>query len=151
MVLLETSEAFNFWGYFSCGADIISYISMVITIITLCTTVGIRKSLLAHIEKSDYLKDIDNKIKTLRSYEETIEKDTSLCNDALFDFISVQLDDILISYETILNKKIITQIKTLKTFVENNKGERMSENKKIECRKQLHAICTRLEKEKKLI
>lgn len=147
MITLEV----DFWSYFSRGADLISYISVVLTVITMLTTMGIRKSLLAHIEKSDYLKDIDNRIKVLRSYEDTIIKDPSLCNDALFDYISVQLDDILISYETILKKKIITQIKELKSFVENNKGTKMNDTKKTECQKKIHAICTRLEKEKKLI
>ena len=148
---LEFILTIGFWDAFSRSSDVVSHISIILTIVTLCTTIGIRKSLLAHIEKSDYIEDIDDRIKLLRSYEATIKKDPELCNEALLNYIYDQLDDILISYETILKKKIISQIKTLEKYIDENKKKTLNKDVKRECQKQLHSICTRLEKEKKVL
>ncbi len=141
----------TFWDHFSTGADWVTYISMIITCITLFTTVRIRKTLLSHVEKSDYMRDIDNKIKSLRAYEETLNKDAVLCNDSFYDCITIELDDIVISYENILPRSIISEIEELMTLVQNSKGLSNTSKAKSNCQRKLHAICTRLEKEKKLL
>ncbi len=141
----------TFWDHFSTGADWVTYISMIITCITLFTTVRIRKTLLSHVEKSDYMRDIDNKIKSLRAYEETLNKDAVLCNDSFYDCITIELDDIVISYENILPRSIISEIEELMTLVQNSKGLNNTSKAKSNCQRKLHAICTRLEKEKKLL
>ncbi len=94
----------NIWDILSIISDFIGIISLVLGIITLVKTVGIKKSLRKHIEKSDYSNDIDNQINELQSYYDTLVKDKQLYSVELLISLEGQLDDIWISYETILPK-----------------------------------------------
>ncbi len=139
------------WDYFAIVTNISSWIGLFITIGTLLTTVGIKKSLLLYVEKSEYIKDIDNKITLLRSYEETLKKDATLCTPTLYDWIIEVLDDILINYENFLKRNLGPEIKELIKLAGKNKKVKNIENTAPSYQRKLHALCTKMEKEKKLL
>lgn len=124
---------------------------MAITLWTLFTTVGIKRSLLLYVEKSDYLEDIDNRIKVLRSFEETLKKDAAICGTTVYDWTIEQLDDILINYENLLKKNIVPEIRELIDLAEQSKTANDALAAANTFQRKLHALCTRMEKEKKLI
>ena len=149
---LETANPWGFWDYFATATDIASWIALLITIGTLFTTVGIKKSLLLYVEKSEYLKDIDNRIMILRSYEETLKKDSAICGSTIYDWVIEQLDDILINYGTFLKRKNLKlDIEELLSLAEKSKKSTDLEKAASNYQRKLHALCTKLEKEKKLI
>ena len=149
---LEIANSWGFWDYFATATDIVSWIGLLITIGTLLTTVGIKKSLLLYVEKSEYLKDIDNKIIILRSYEETLKKDPTICSATIYDWIIEVLDDILINYGTFLKmKNLKLDIEKLLSLAEEIKKSKNFEKAACNYQRKLHALCTKLEKEKKLI
>ncbi|MGN0456467.1 MAG: hypothetical protein ACI4F2_06390 [Acutalibacteraceae bacterium] len=132
-------------------ADCFGIISLFLGIVTLKMTLGIKESLLRHIEKSDYLRDIDNQIKELISFRETLLKDR-LYNQELLERIDAQLDEIYISYETILPKKLLGEISRLrKHIVEKCLCDLSNNEYKRKCTRDLHTIYTNLKKEKKIL
>lgn len=148
---MEIVIPWGFWDYFATATDIVSWIALLITIGTLFTTVGIRKSLLLYVEKSEYLKDIDNRITILRSYEETLKKDYAICGPTIYDWVIEQLDDILINYGNLLKKNLKPDIEELLSLAEESKKTKDVEKTASNYQRKLHALCTKLEKEKKLI
>ena len=148
---METVSPWGFWDYFATATDVVSWIALLITIGTLLTTVGIKKSLLLYVEKSEYLKDIDNRIMLLRSYEETLKKDSAVCGTTIYDWVIEQLDDILINYGNLLKKNIKPDIEELLSLAEESKKAKDIEKAANSYQRKLHALCTKLEKEKKLI
>lgn len=148
---MENAIPWGFWDYFAAATNIASWIGMAITLWTLFTTVGIKRSLLLYVEKSDYLKDIDDRIKLLRSYEETLKKDAAICGTTVYDWTIEQLDDILINYENLLKKNIVPEIRELIDLAEQSKTSNDALGSANTFQRKLHALCTRMEKEKKLI
>lgn len=139
-------------NYVSIIADITGIISFIIGFITFLVTLRIRKKLLQHIEKSDYIQDIDNQVKNLLSYCETINRDEELYTDILLDTIDTNLEDLQIAYETILPKKLSGSIKKLRNLIKQRCYEHLDDkDAKRECAKQLHALATKLNKEKKVL
>lgn len=142
----------TFWDILGTVADFCGLLSLILGIITLVMAVGIKKSLIKHVEKSAYLNDIDNQIKDLKSFYDTIDKDNSLYNFELLDRIDAQLEDIYISYETILPRKLLAQISKLRNHIQKEYSKNLGDkNFQRECKKQLHCIYIRLGKEKKLL
>lgn len=142
----------NIWDILSIISDFIGIISLVLGIITLVKTVGIKKSLRKHIEKSDYSNDIDNQINELQSYYDTLVKDKQLYSVELLISLEGQLDDIWISYETILPKKLLNEIKSLIDHINKNCQKNLHDNNaKTKCTQDLRKICTKLRKEKKML
>ena len=142
----------DIWCILSIVADFAGIISLVLGVITLIKAVGIKTSLRKHIEKSDYSNDIDNQINELQSYYDTLVKDKSLYKKELLIGLEGQLDDILIGYETILPKKLLNEIKSLITHINNKcQNHLLDEDAKIKCTQDLRKICAKLRKEKKML
>ncbi len=140
------------WELLSKVADTLGIISAGVGIFTFGTTLRIRKSLLKHTEKRDYMKDIDNKINDLLSYYETLSKDDSLYTLDLLDLIVEKLTDIIILYETILPKKILGDISKLIDHIKKNCcADITNTSAKRECKQKIHSIITKLKKEKGLL
>lgn len=138
-------------NYLSVISDIIGVISFLVGTATFVTTLRIRKKIMLHIEKSDYLQEIDNKVKNLISYYETIVKD-DVYNISLLDKIDVDLDDLLIAYGLVLPKDLVGQIKKLRNYIENKCYNNINDKSaKRECAKKLHSIASKLAKEKKML
>ena len=105
-----------------------------------------------YVEKSDYLQDIDNQINELLSYHETLLFDSTLYDIELLQRIDLVLQDILIKYETILPNKFLTEIKELRILIEEKcEVNLQDQDSKQQCILSIKAICSRLEKEKKLL
>lgn len=133
-------------------ADVFGILSFVLGLVTLAMTVGIKKSLLKHIEKSDYLQDIDAQVAELKSFYDTLLKDDSLYNEILLQRIDAQLEDVYIGYETILPKKFLAEIAKLRNHIKNRCLRNLEDRRaKQDCINQIHSIYTRLRKEKKLL
>lgn len=140
------------WDFLSSTADILGIISFLIGIGTFITTLRIRKKMLLHVEKSDYIKEIDNQIQDLKSYYDTMRKDDELYNSSLLETIDAKLDDIQIAYDTILPKDLSNLIKKLRNHIKNNcQTSLTNKSAKTECAKQLHTIIAKLAKEKKVL
>ena len=138
-------------NYLSLAADILGIVSFLIGIGTFATTLRIRKKMLLHVEKSDYLQEIDNQVKNLLSYYETITID-NMYTVTLLDKIDVTLDDLQIAYGSILPKDLSTQIRKLRTHIKQKCYTNLKDqNAKRECAKQLHTIASKLAKEKKVL
>lgn len=140
------------WELLSKFADGIGIISAGIGIFTFGTTLRIRKSLLKHTEKSDYMKDIDNQINKLLSYYEMLSKDESFYTLDLLDLIVENLTDITILYETILPKKVLGDISKLIDHIRKKCCADITNiSAKRECKQKIHSIVTKLRKEKGLL
>ena len=132
-------------------ADITGILSFLIGILTFITTLRIRSKIRANLEKSDYIKEIDNHVNDLKSYYDTMIKD-ELYTSELLDTIDVTLDDIQILYGSILPKKLSGQIRKLRNFIKNSCQKNLSDKKaKIDCAKQIHTIASKLAKEKRVL
>lgn len=130
--------------FLSLSADLAGIISLIISIVTLVLASGIRKSMLRHIEKTDYLQDIDRQLTELQaSYESLIDKD--IPSDATsFTLLKSKL-------EVILSKKVMQRVIALIDLVDKCKSN-VSDVKTIQnCASQLHILILMLEKEKKLL
>ena len=141
----------QFRDFLSLSADLAGIISLVISIVTLVLASGIRKSMLRHIEKTDYLQDIDRQLTELQaSYESLIDK--AIPTDATsFTLLKSKLEVIPIWYEVILSKKVMQRVIALIDLVEKCKSN-LSDTKTIQtCASQLHILILMLEKEKKLL
>lgn len=138
-------------SFLSTVADILGIISFLIGIGTFITTLRIRKKMMVHVEKSDYLKEIDEQVKNLLSYYETMTKD-EIFNSPLLDRIDVDLDDLLIAYGSILPKELVSQIKKARNYIANKCHKNLNDKAvKRELAKQLHSIASKLAKEKKIL
>lgn len=132
-------------------ADVLGILSFIIGLPTLFTTFGIKKSFTKHIEKSDFLAEIDSKTNDLMSYYNSIHDDELYTND-LLDLIIADLEDIRIIYENILPPKIVKDIKSLEKHIKNNCYDKLyDENNKRICKTMLRSIVTKLRKEKKML
>lgn len=141
----------NFWLWFGRVADILGVISFVISIITLFVTAGIKKAQRQQVEKSDYSVDIENQLETLKAYHDLAAK-----SDKFDDSLALELQENLICietyYETLLPKKLKSDIKGLKNYLENSMGKPpYSKGVCKELAKRLTLIMARLKKVKKLL
>lgn len=138
--------------YLSTIADVLGILSFLISIPTFFTALGIRKKMMIHVEKTDYLQEIDTQVQNLYSYYDTITKDGVLYNKIILDKVDVSLDDLIIAYETILPKELVSKMKKLRNHIKNKCMKDLSDkNAKSECARQLHTIASKLAKEKKLL
>ena len=141
----------NFWLWFGRGADILGAISFVISVITLFVTAGIKKAQRHQVEKTDYSEDIDNQIETLHAIHDFL-----LLKDAADSSVLLELEETLINieiyYETLLPKKLKTEIKGLKNYMSNNLGKcPYSDNSLKELARRLTIVMAQLRKVKKLL
>ena len=133
-------------------ADFAGIISLVLGIVTLRTTVGIRKNLLIRIEKSDFIQVIDSKIANLNSYHDTMTKDEVFYDENLLYKIDMDLDDIIIAYGTILPNYITSQIRKLRAHIKDVCLKDLNNKTAMrDCAKMLHSLASKLAKEKKLL
>ena len=132
-------------------ADVIGIVSFLIGIGTFVNTLRIRKKILLRVEKMDFFQEIDGQVNNLFSYYETITTD-GMYNEKLLAKIDASLDDLQISYESILPKKISTRIKELRTYIKQNCLVNLNDQAvKRECSQKLHSIALQLKKEKKVL
>lgn len=96
----------DFWEIFSRVVDCVGVVSLVISIMTLCVTRGIKKSRLVHVEASDYRKDIDAQVHDLDACRKILIEGKQIDVQFFFRLIAC-LDDVSIAYETILPTKVI--------------------------------------------
>lgn len=137
---------------FGVVANACGILSFVLGIFTLATTRFIKKSLAQRVEREDYLKDVDAQIVELQAYYETLLKDETLYTEVLLQQIDAKLEDISVAYETILEKKTITQIEKTRRLIKYKCIPNIGNTEyKRECISNIHAICTRLKKVKKLL
>lgn len=143
--------ALMFMKIVSYAADVLGIISFFISIFTYITTLNIKKKMVAHVEKTDYLNDIDNQVKNLNSYYHTIVDD-DVYNSTLLSKIDADLDDLQVLYSLILPKDLLSCIKKLRKNIENDyHGNLNSTKAKRTCARQLHTIASKLAKEKKVL
>lgn len=96
----------DFWNIVGDIADITSIVALVISIATLVSTCRIRKEMLKHVEKSDYRRDIDQRIETLSSIQKALSDSNSSVRE-LLDETAMILSELQSYYETILPKKLL--------------------------------------------
>lgn len=136
----------------SLAADIAGILSFFISIGTLITAVGIRKAVLRNVEKINYRNEIDGRIRSLHSYYDSFRQDSDMYVDPLLSKLQDELEDLLISYESILKKEIIKTIKDLKNHIEYRCLKDLHDEKaKADCCHMLNTIEKRLNKEKNLL
>lgn len=63
------------WDVVSKGADVVGIISLGISLVTLLNTRKIRSSMIAHVETSEYRKEIDEQIEELEVFRDLLVKD----------------------------------------------------------------------------
>lgn len=148
-------ENIDVWLIISKLADILGIVAFVISVCTFITTRGIRKSMLAHVESSDYRKAIDQQINELEAYRIIlIERAAQDANDVFFTKLTVVLEDISIAYETILPKRVLKKINDLIELIRNElnpiSGYR-SKKDVDKCISLLSYIVAELKKEKGII
>lgn len=152
MLLIATSETKSFLDSISVLADIAGIMSFFISVGTLITAVGIRKAVVKNVEKMNYRNEIDDKIKVLQSYYGSFHYDSDMYNEPLLSELQDILENLLISYESILKREIIKQIKDLKDYIEYKCLKDLNDAKaKSDCCHMLNRICSRLIKEKNLL
>ncbi|MBQ7505298.1 MAG: hypothetical protein IJT79_08295 [Ruminococcus sp.] len=135
-------------------ADFFSVFSFAFSLLTFIMAVRLKKQLLTHVEKNDFLQYIDGQITDLESYYDTLINDESLYNENFLILLDQKLDEIHICYETILPKKLASDIERLRRLINKICGEDFfvyDEETKNKCARQLNGICVRLKKEKKLL
>ena len=137
----------------SKGADIVGFISFGISVVTLVNTRKIRSSMIAHVETSEYRKEIDEQIGELEAFRDILVEGNGL-DSQFFLQLMVQLRDICISYETILPPKLTKKMTGLNEHTKNNlySGVTPYRKKDLEkCIRLLVEIISELKKEKKII
>jgi len=137
----------------SKGADIVGFISFGISVVTLVNTRKIRSSMVAHVETSEYRKEIDEQIGELEAFRDILVEGNGL-DSQFFLQLMVQLRDICISYETILPPKLTKKMTGLNEHTKNNlySGVTPYRKKDLEkCISMLVEIISELKKEKKII
>lgn len=141
------------WDVLSKGADIAGFISLVISIVTLANTKKIRSSILAHVETSEYKQAIDEQIVDLETFEELLVAGEGLESSFFLGLIKL-LQNIKISYETILPSKLTKKITNLYDHINKNLYENSSPYSKKDIEKCISAliyIISELKKEKKVM
>ncbi len=141
------------WDVVSKGADIVGIISLGISLVTLLNTGKIRSSMIAHVETSEYRKEIDEQIGDLEVFRDILIKGEGL-NSQVFLKLITQLENIRISYVTILPTKLLKRIATLYEHISTNLYDVVTpyEKKHLEkCVKLLVEIISELKKEKNVI
>lgn len=141
------------WDVVSKGADVVGIISLGISLVTLLNTRKIRSSMIAHVETSEYRKEIDEQIGELEVFRDLLVKGEGL-NSQFFLKLITQLENIRISYVTILPTKLLKRIATLYEHIRTNLYIVATpyEKKHLEkCIKLLVEILSELKKEKKVI
>ena len=137
----------------SKGADIVGFISFGISVVTLVNTRKIRSSMVAHVETSEYRKEIDEQIGELEAFRDILVEGNGL-DSQFFLQLMVQLRDICISYETILPPKLTKKMTGLNEHTKNNlySGVTPYRKKDLEkCISMLVEIISELKKEKKIL
>ena len=137
----------------SKGADIVGFISFGISVVTLVNTRKIRSSMVAHVETSEFRKEIDEQIGELEAFRDILVEGNGL-DSQFFLQLMVQLRDICISYETILPPKLTKKMTGLNEHTKNNlySGVTPYRKKDLEkCISMLVEIISELKKEKKII
>lgn len=132
-------------------ADIAGVLSFVISGITLLTAVGIRKAVLKNVEKNDYRTQSDAIITKLYSYYVSFKQDSAYGKPLLLELQDF-LDELSISYGTILSKQTTAKIKNLHSHIEKRCLSNLSDTKsKDMCCHLINEIKARLKKEKYLL
>ena len=109
------------WLILSRAADILGVLAFLISVCTLLVARGIRKSMLAHVESSDYRKQIDQQISELEAYKKILlEENGSDISPKIFTKLAAMLEDIKIAYETILPRPVLRKISNLIEHIRNN-------------------------------
>lgn len=143
------------WDVVSKGADVVGIISLGISLVTLLNTRKIRSSMIAHVETSEYRKEIDEQIEELEVFRDLLVKDEGEgLNSQFFLKLITQLENIRISYVTILPNRLLKRIATLYEHIRTNLyiAATPYEKKHLEkCIKLLVEIISELKKEKKVI
>jgi len=143
------------WIIISRIADVLGILAFGISVCTLITTRGIRKSMLAHVESSDYRKAIDRQISELEAYRKIlIERTTQDVSDVFFNKLAVMLEDIGMAYETILPKNVLKKINGLIEHIRNklnSTSKNRGKNDIDKCVSLLGYVIVELKKEKEII
>lgn len=154
--MLTLGELLNaMWDIISKGADIVGFISLGISIVTLVNTGKIRSSMIAHAETSEYRKQIDEQISKLEAIREILVDGKSQ-EPQLFLQLITQLKNIRISYETILPAKLLRRIEVLCEYIMANLYDRKDtmpykKSDLAKCISLLLEIISGLKKEKSVI
>lgn len=145
----------NIWLIISRAADVVGVVGFLVSVCTFFTARRIRKSMLAHVESSDYRKAIDQQIGELEAYQAVLVEGTlEEAGDAFFSKLASALENIYIAYETILPKRVLRNTNKLIEFIRNNLSlaTRKANKKDIDkCISLLNYTVTELKKEKKII
>lgn len=143
------------WLITSRLADILGIVAFAISVCTLIITRGIRKSMLAHIESSDYRKAIDQQISELEAYRTIlIERSVQEPHNIFFTKLTVILEDISIAYETILPKRVLKATSRLIELIRNkmNSADGYKNKQNVDkCISLLGYVVAELKKEKEII
>lgn len=139
----------GFWNVISNIASVLGILSFVISIITLFVAGGIKKSMMAHVESTDYRKEIQEHIAYFESCRELMIEDK--CSvETYYGKLVARLDVIKTAYETILSPKLLKKINSLTKQIEasmSNKSQHATRNQIS----QLAYIITELKKKEKMI
>ena len=141
------------WGVISKGADIVGFVSLVISVVTFFNTRKIRSSMLAHVETSEYRQAIDNQINELEAFKTLLVEGKGLSSDVFLKLI-VCLRDIGISYETILPTKLTKKIENLSDHIKQklyDKQEPYDKHDLEKCISMLVYVMSELKKEQRVI
>lgn len=109
-----TNNGFNGWSLLTHFSDIISIISFILTIITLCLTSGIKKAVLLNEIKRSYRNEIADRKKTLNTMLDQLKNGKIL--DKLLTGLTYEVNYIKISYEALLTTQ---QVKTIDRFIQD--------------------------------
>lgn len=143
------------WLILSRAADILGVLAFLISVCTLFVARGIRKSMLAHVESSDYRKQIDQQISELEAYKNILlEENGSDINPKIFTKLAATLEDIKIAYETILPRPVLRRISSLIEHIRNdlNLTAGHASKQDIEkCISSLTYVVVELKKEKEIL
>lgn len=139
----------GFWDVISNIANVLGILSFGVSIITLFIAGGIKRSMMAHVESTDYRKEIQEHIAYFESCRELMVEDKSSI-ETYYGKLVARLDVIKTAYETILSPKLIKKINSLTKQIEtsmSNKSQHATRNQIS----QLAYIITELKKKEKMI
>ncbi len=150
------------WDILSRVADVIGVISfgvgtgsLIISVVTWKNTRNIKKAMINHVEKSEFLDQIETQIDELNVYRSLlIEQKKEELNDALFLRIETSLADIRVAYKGLLDKELINKIENLREYIKTNLyGKEYPYKKHVleRCVTVLSEVVGELKKERKII
>lgn len=134
----------SFLQGFGIGADILSYVSLGLTIPTLVLSVTTSKAVSNYAEKRSFREHIPNNISSLRVHHSSISNDdVKNVNKFLID-LSEELDKIIIGYPNVTKdfKKDIAELRNLLESTVENSSFRSNRHK---ITVNLHTVITHLE------